>query len=212
MVGPATSLRSLVTNGVVGGTISKLTGSKFANGALSAAFVTALRADWDNNPVPKGSKVAFVGGAADDNPAGSRVVRDAYDAHIDKYGKDSAAYFEWTEHEKLALWIDQANGNATVIAHSYGADIAAQVVANGHTVDRLVTVDPVGWSRPNLSNVAANSNVWQNYDAGDTLNNWNNIVATAGGAWNSLPQGYATSHQRYGRLDHVQICQVFCKY
>ncbi|MEJ6477009.1 hypothetical protein [Pseudoalteromonas piscicida] len=47
--------------------------------------------------------VAFVGGAAGNNPAGSRVVKDAYEAHVSKYGKDSAAYFEWTEHEKLAL-------------------------------------------------------------------------------------------------------------
>ncbi|GAA0856626.1 RHS repeat-associated core domain-containing protein [Aliiglaciecola litoralis] len=202
----------VIGSAVVGGTISKLTGGKFANGALSAAFATALRADWNKNPTPKGSQVAFVGGAADDNPAGSRVVKDAYEAHITKYGKNSAAYFEWTEHEKFALWVDQTNGNGTVIAHSYGADMAAQVVANGHAVNRLITVDPVGWVRPDMSQVAANSNVWQNYDAGDSLNNWNNIVATAGGAWNSLPQGHATTHQRYGNLDHVQICQVFCKY
>ena len=197
---------------IVGGTVSAITGGKFANGAVGAAFAAALRADWDSNPVPQNSKVAFVGGAADDNPAGSRVVRDAYDAHIAKYGKDSAAYFEWTEYNKLALWVDQAGGNATIIAHSYGADMAAQVVANGHLVDRLVTVDPVGWIRPDMAQVAANTNIWQNYDAGDSLNNWNNIVATVGGAWNTAPQGYATTNQKYSQLDHVQICYYFCKY
>ena len=31
---------------IVGGTVSKLTGGKFANGAMTAAFASALRADW----------------------------------------------------------------------------------------------------------------------------------------------------------------------
>jgi RHS repeat-associated protein len=201
----------VLASAVVGGTISKLTGGKFANGAMSAAFAAAMRADWKKDPIPANSKVAFVGGAADDT-VGAGVVRDAYNSHISKYGDDSAAYFEWTQEKELALWIDQTNGNATVIAHSYGADMAANVVANGHSVDRLVTVDPVGWLRPSMSAVSRNSNVWQNYDAGDSLKNWNNVVATMGGAWNTLPKGHATSYQRYGNLDHVQICQVFCKY
>jgi pimeloyl-ACP methyl ester carboxylesterase len=197
---------------IVGGTISALTGGKFVNGAASAAFAAALRASWNETPVPENSQVAFVGGAADDNPLGSGVVKKAYKTHIDKFGKDSAAYFEWTQHEALAAWIDRTDGNATVIAHSYGADMAAQVVANGHAVNRLVTVDPVGWIRPDMSLISANSGIWQNYDAGDSLNNWNNIVATIGGAWNSAPQKYATEHKRYEHLDHVQICQIFCKY
>ena len=159
----------VVGSAVIGGTISKLTGGKFVNGALSAAFATAIRADWKFDPVPKKSTIAFVGGAADDNPLGAGVVRAAYNGHLAAYGPDSAAYFECTQHEELALWIDQTNGSGTVIAHSYGADMAAQVVADGHSVSRLVTVDPVGWSRPDFSRVAANSGVWQNYDAGDFL-------------------------------------------
>jgi hypothetical protein len=202
----------VVGSAVVGGTVSKLTGGKFANGALSAAFATALRADWKADRVPKNSNVAFVGGAADDNPAGAGVVRDAYNDHIATYGADSAAYFEWTQHEELALWIDQTSGNGTVIAHSYGADMAAQVVAAGHSVARLVTVDPVGWVRPNMSSIAKNAALWQNYDAGDSLGNFNNVVSTVGGAWNSAPNGYATQHSRHEKLGHVQICQVFCKY
>ena len=202
----------VIGSAVVGGTVSKLTGGKFANGAMSAAFATALRADWKSDPVPKNSTVAFVGGAADDNPLGAGVVRKAYDEHLDAYGLDSAVYFEWTQHEELALWIDQTNGNGTVIAHSYGADMAAQVVADGHSVARLVTVDPVGWSRPNFSRVASNAGVWQNYDAGDTLRNFNNVVATVGGAWNSAPRNYATSHQRFGQEGHVSICSKYCKY
>lgn len=202
----------VIGSAVVGGTISKLTGGKFSNGAISAAFAAAMRADWKSDPIPENSNVAFVGGATDDTNPFNKVVRSAYDEHIDKYGKDSAVYFENTQHKELALWIDQRNGNGTVIAHSYGADMAAQVIADGHSVARLVTVDPVGWSKPNFSKVAANSGVWQNYDAGDSLKSFNNVVATVGGAWNSAPANYATSHQRYKQLDHVQICQVFCKY
>ncbi|MCV2883191.1 FG-GAP-like repeat-containing protein [Aestuariibacter sp. AA17] len=202
----------VIGSAVVGGTISKLTGGKFANGAISAAFAAAMRADWKSDPIPENSTVAFVGGATDDTNPLNKVVRNAYDEHISKYGSDSAVYFEHTQHEELALWIDQTNGGGTVIAHSYGADMAAQVIADGHSVGRLVTVDPVGWSRPDFSKVAANSGVWQNYDAGDSLRNFNNVVATVGGAWNSAPANYATSHQRYERLGHVRICQVFCKY
>ena len=36
----------IIGSAIVGGTISKLTGGKFANGAATAAFAAALRADW----------------------------------------------------------------------------------------------------------------------------------------------------------------------
>jgi hypothetical protein len=209
---PDPKVPQVIGAAVVGGTISAVTGGKFANGAVGAAFAAALMADWDNNPVPKDSRVAFVGGHSDDSPLGAKVVRNAYLQHIDDYGEGTAAYFEWTEHDKLAAWIDQAKGDVTVIAHSYGADMAAQVVANGHSVNRLVTVDPVGWLRPDMAQVAANARVWNNYDAGNSLNNWPNIVATIGGAWNNAPAGHATSHRTYSNENHVSICYKFCRY
>ncbi|TMP26902.1 hypothetical protein, partial [Pseudoalteromonas rubra] len=36
----------IIGSAIVGGTVSAITGGKFANGAFSAAFATALRADW----------------------------------------------------------------------------------------------------------------------------------------------------------------------
>jgi hypothetical protein len=197
---------------IVGGTVSAITGGKFANGAVGAAFAAALRADWDNNPVPKGSRVAFVGGHSDYSPWGAKVVRAAYLQHIEDHGEGTAAYFEWTEYDKLTAWIDQAKGQVTVIAHSYGADMAAQVVANGHSVHRLVTVDLVGWLRPDMAKIAANAQVWVNYDAGNSLNSWSNIVARLGGAWDAAPNGYATSPKVYNNENHVSICYRFCKY
>ena len=55
-------------SGVIGGTISQLTGGKFANGASSAAFAAALRADWGRS----GARANKLGGTIN----GKKIDRD----------------------------------------------------------------------------------------------------------------------------------------
>lgn len=97
-----------------------------------------------------------------------------------------------------------------VIGHSYGTDTATHIVANGHSVDRLVTVDPVGWTRPDFAAVASNSGSWINYSAVGGGNAFANFTATVGDAWNNAPAPHATIHRNINR-DHATICAYYCR-
>lgn len=57
--------------------------------------------------------------------------------------------------------------------------------------------------------------IWNNFDAaggdGTFTSFWNNAIAAVGGAWNSVPNGYASSHIISDTYDHVSICQAYCR-
>ncbi|WP_028875727.1 FG-GAP-like repeat-containing protein [Teredinibacter turnerae] len=154
------------------------------------------------------AKVAFVGGFFDETIHGP--VISAYEEYIGEGG--DATYFTWDQGGDLSAWIDSNSGYAiTVIGHSYGGDTAATIVSKGHKVSHLITVDPVGWTRPNYSSVAANSGKWTNYNAvGGGRLNFSNIVAGIGGAWNNAPVEYVTQPID-AKYDHADVCYYYCK-
>ena len=162
--------------------------------------------------VPAGRPVAWVGGADDRR---SRIARRVFDDHRVE-GRDG--YFEHHQRDALADWIDRQNARGAkplVIGHSWGAVSAARVVAEGHEVHELRTVDPVGrnprFRRPGfLRKVARNAGAWTNYDSTSTAWTRNNIVAWLGGSWDDLPGPYATLHVEVPELDHGEICETHC--
>jgi hypothetical protein len=84
-------------------------------------------------------------------------------------------------------------------------DTAASVVASGVKVATLVTLDPVSYSRPNLSAVAANAGQWLDYQAtGGGLVNSPNIIAGLGSSWINAPVGFANTVTSVN-LDHGGI-------
>ena len=109
-------------------------------------------------------------------------------------------------------WIDENNSkySVTVIGHSYGGNSAARVVAAGHRVDHLITVDPVGRFKANFKNVAKYSGTWTNYVATGGGMNGNNLVARIGGWYGHKPKGYADHHISVNK-DHVDICFQYCR-
>ncbi|MFV1872342.1 MAG: RHS repeat-associated core domain-containing protein [Oleiphilus sp.] len=144
--------------------------------------------------------VAYVAGAGDSSLHGT--VKGIANA-------EEAAYFTWDQSKELSRWIEANSGrNITIIGHSYGADTAAGVIANGYRVSTLLTVDPVSWIRPDFSSVASNTGTWLNLDSISNARTWNNFVAVIGGAWDAAPQGIANhASSRYG---HVGICVMHC--
>jgi len=181
-------------------------------GALTGAFVYAVEhgvnklasnSNQANARTTDGSrKTTYVGGARDSS---TEIVKGMFDQH------DGDAYFEWTQGSELADWMDaNQSSELTVIGHSYGGDTAAGVVAGGHFVDNLITVDPVGWVRPDFSSVSANSGNWVNYDSVGTGVTFNNAIATISGAWNGAPRGFADQHIGV-KLGHVDICFAHCR-
>lgn len=181
----------------------------FANGATTAAFsylfANAAAARQARPTMQRGQGgTAFVGGFFDKTINGP--VLQAYQSHVRAGG--NGAYFQWYESDALGQWIDANGGNVSVIGHSYGGDMAAEVVAAGHAVNALRTVDPVGWTRPNFADVAANSGSWVNYNAVGGGATWPNFVAGMGGAWNNAPSGYA-SHSNVP-YDHAGVCFQYC--
>ncbi len=192
---------------VSGGITSVMAGGKFGNGAITAAwgylFKNLTRGTRERKPTFQEGNggVAFVGGFFDKTIQGP--VLQAYQAYT-----GDKAYFQWYESEALAQWIDANAGNVSIISHSYGADMAAEVVAAGWVVNTLITVDPVGWTRPDFADVAANTGSWINYNAVGGGATWPNFVASIGGAWNNAPSSYAT--QRNVPYDHVGVCFRYC--
>ena len=213
------SWRRVAIGAAAGGTASKISGGKFANGAITGAFSQALngersevdkaRANREKPFVgpPQKKVTAYVGGAQDDH---YEHVKSIYE----QYGGDDDIYFEHHQKKELALWLDNNLGNeTTVIGHSWGGHSAMEVIARGHWVDNLITVDPVGgWvgGRPNLLKVVRNTGNWTNYDSIAKGLKDGNFIAKIGRAYNSKPFGYADSHIEVN-LGHVGICYQYCK-
>ena len=192
---------------VVGGTASKLGGGKFANGAAAGAF-GRLFSEPEGPTAKQGEGgTAFVGGFFDYWTKGD--VWRAYYVHI-KAGH-AGAYFTWDQSTDLAGWIEKYGPDVVVIGHSWGADTAAHVVASGHTVNELRTVDPVGWARPDFAAVARHARSWINYNATGGRGTWPNFVAGIGGAWNNAPSAAPGIVHRPVALDHATVCFVFCR-
>lgn len=152
--------------------------------------------------------IAFVGGFFDatisalDGELGT-VKNYARDYKRDHPG-DDVQYYNHEQGEQLRAWAASTGGQAVVIAHSWGADTAASVVAGGTKVATLVTLDPVSYARPDFVKVSANTGKWVDLNAtggGFTLPN---TIAGAGSPWNNAPQGYAQVFKNVN-LDHANI-------
>lgn len=84
------------------------------------------------------------------------------------------------------------------------------MVADGMSIDKLVTVDPIGRSVPDMVDVMGNTRNWVNYLSVGNTGSFANIVAVAGGRWGEKPFGFADKFIRSTK-DHAQICVSFCK-
>lgn len=129
-------------------------------------------------------RIVWVGGALD-----------KYTGLVRQHVLPGQHYFQWFEQRALSRFLqEQAGQPVLVIAHSYGASMATQVIANGYRVDELVTIDPVSWRRPNGALVHKNCRHWRNYLAGDNKPNFANLVARCGGWWQEWPKLHAHQH------------------
>lgn len=140
---------------MVGGTVSKITGSKFANGAFGAAFAAALTADWSTQKTnPKDSQYAEMSskvysaeqGDVDKLKVGEYTLKKL---HSDDTGMKAALFVDGNNNQVLAYagtdftsWADwkanilQGMGfesaqytNAIETARSYGA-----ITFTGHSL------------------------------------------------------------------------------
>jgi len=138
--------------------------------------------------------VAWVGGALDPT---TRLLK--------RFVRPGQQYFRWTQAKALSRWLDAHRDQpALVIAHSYGASTAVAVVAAGHPVAELVTIDPVGWRKPRGAALRQYCRYWRNYQAADTRLNVANLVATVGGSWRRWPATFADLHLEMN-ADHAEI-------
>ena len=199
-------------------TATQQTGGKHGNGAVDRPKVLGSVAAESAAPQSEGGAtsadiaVAFVGGALD--RSSSKVVFSVFEQFEKSGGVGS--YFSHRQGGDLGEWIDsqkEQGMRVTVIGHGWGANTAAQVVAKGHSVHELRTVDPVGlrpkW-RPKrfFQRVAANSGTWNNYDS-TLADSGGDVVARVGRPWNDRPQAFATSHIKVNE-NHVDICTEYC--
>ncbi|RVU33533.1 hypothetical protein EOE67_16075 [Rheinheimera riviphila] len=143
---------------------------------------------------PTQRPVAWVGGALDPT---TRLLK--------RFVRPGQQYFRWTEHRALSRWLDaHRDQQALVIAHSYGASTAVTVIAAGHPVAELITIDPVGWRKPRGAALQLYCQRWSNYQAVDTKFNVANLVATVGGSWRRWPAAFAHQHLEIP-ADHAEI-------
>ncbi|MDX2111572.1 MAG: hypothetical protein SFY80_15175, partial [Verrucomicrobiota bacterium] len=208
-------------SGFVGGLVAtgSFKGAAFGalSGAAAAGIGNAFQGSWAGKlgkfrELSRAMAHGISGGVISDVQGGKFGVGGAGDGStLLVYDSVSAgkgdAYFSWDKGDDLTQWIDDHRAlgfRIKVVGHSYGADTAATVVANGHYVDELVTVDPVGWSRPSYGDVAKYSGCWENYNAQGSGWTLNNIIAGFGGAWNSGPARFADYYSVVNK-DHAAI-------
>lgn len=139
-------------------------------------------------------RVAWIGGAMD---AKTRLIQ----MHV----PDGQQYFEWHQQAAMRDWLfADPKKPSLIIAHSYGASAVARLIANGHRVTELVTIDPVSWRKPDGVLLRRYCGHWRNYVAMDTRANFANLVARAGGWWQHWPQDFAHQHIEVA-ADHGSI-------
>lgn len=201
-----------MASAVIGGTVSEVTGGKFANRAVSAAFTTAAQAafsgDFESYSYEKGEKnVAFIGGALDDS---TKVLKSRYEAFKDANEDYNVEYFEWNDTAAIKEFVGVNDGNVDVVAHSFGADTAINLIADGLKVNKLYTLDPVGYSRRDLSLVKANTKSWINVNSvGSKGHLVNDMARVFGRAYRNAPAGYANYHITSRDHDHVSLLKSF---
>ena len=114
-------------------------------------------------------------------------------------------YVHWYQHRRLRQLMHRyPAAQLVLIGHSYGATTAAQLVAQGHQVALLITIDPVGRRPIAMAQVAKYCQHWLNFRAADTRNNFANWVARLGGWWQQKPQAHAHQHIDI-QADHALI-------
>lgn len=139
-------------------------------------------------------QVVWVGGAMD-----------KYTGLLRQFVGQNQHYFQWFEYAALARWLSQHQQQPVLlIGHSYGASTAADVVAAGHPVQQLITIDPVSWRKPDGWAVRQYASDWQNYLAADSSLNFANLVAKCGGQWQQWPASYAHQHKPLD-ADHASV-------
>ncbi|WP_333797817.1 alpha/beta fold hydrolase [Rheinheimera sp.] len=141
-------------------------------------------------------QVVWVGGALD-----------KYTQLLRQFVGPNQHYFQWFEYAALARWLRQHQHQqepVLLIGHSYGASTAAAVVAAGHPVQQLITIDPVSWRKPDGWAVRQYAGLWQNYLAADARLNFANLVARCGGQWQQWPASFAHQHKLL-QADHATV-------
>lgn len=138
--------------------------------------------------------VVWVGGALD-----------KYTQLLKQFVGPHQYYFQWFEYAALVRWLRQhQHESVLLIGHSYGASTAAAVVAAGHPVQQLITIDPVSWRKPDGWAVRQYTGLWQNYLAADARLNFANLVARCGGQWQHWPADFAHQHKLL-QADHATV-------
>lgn len=144
--------------------------------------------------LPNEPHVVWVGGALD---AQTRLLARHVQAHHH--------YLQWYEQKQLRQLLQRYPSEQLVlIGHSYGASTAAKLVAKGHSVHVLITLDPVGWQPVALHRIPQHCHYWLNVRAADTKANFANWVARAGGWWQHAPRQFAHQHLEI-HADHALV-------
>lgn len=165
-----------------------------SDATTSGAWQTSSLTSASTTPCTELRAVAWIGGAMD-----------AYTQLLRRHVPAGQQYFQWYQYRAIKRWIQQHQQHQTlIIAHSYGASTAAAIVAEGYRVSELVTIDPVGWRKPNVMQLRRFCQHWRNYCAADPRLNFANIVARCGGHWHDWPANSAHQHQRLD-VDHAMI-------
>lgn len=135
-------------------------------------------------------------------------VGGALDNHTRLLGRHVGAdqhYVQWYEKQRLMRLLQSYSPEHIVlVGHSYGASTAAKLVAKGHSVHVLITLDPVGWQPVALHRIPQHCHYWLNVRAADTKANFANWVARAGGWWQHAPQQFAHQHLEI-HADHALV-------
>lgn len=206
-VGEWGSWKGAAESGFVGGIASRLVGGSFVDGFSVAAAGYLLTSSTAGRPsvvrlgIAGNLPVAFVGGADDID---MQPMYEKYKAFIWDNPRIPAAYFEWDQGAALGNWIDANNNDVVVIGHSWGGNTAAAVVAAGHNVAMLITIDPVSYVHPDFQAVKANSSVWYDFSAtGDGYFSGSNVIAALGHQWGNSPSNYVTGRVVPGAQSHA---------
>ena len=167
--------------------------------------------------VNKFKAIAFVGGGGD-RPIG-HLVLNQYKDYVQALEKETDSipvrYFQHFQRISLGHFIRKYEGDVCIVSHSWGANSSMRVIASGNRVKKLVTLDPVGINRPDLSRVKKNTGEWSNYFASGPHTSLRSLMANTaafiGRPYGNLPKGFASRHVNDNKCNHITVCYKYCR-
>ncbi|MBU2706441.1 alpha/beta hydrolase [Zooshikella marina] len=170
---------------------------RVTNNKKSYIIFTNTESILEIQKIPLDTYTLFVGGAGDGGILHKNTL-DAYQLYSDLITFHKIGFIEHYEYDhgkEIILNELKSKKAVNIIGHSWGGDTASHLAVDINRISLLVTVDPVGYTKPNFKD---RSFRWININSVPSDQDYSfiddKIIVTIGNKWGTYPKGKADNY------------------